>query len=118
MGLTSRFAVLFVTSGIGLYLASLYVAGFAVPLELQGLALAAAALSLINLFVRPIIRLVLSPIIFITFGIASILVNAATLWLLDYLLTTVTISGLGPLFWGTIVVSAINVAVGLVTKVI
>ncbi len=116
MGLTSRFIVLLVASGIGLYISSLYVTGFVVPLELQELALAAAALSLINLFVRPIIRLVLSPLIFITFGIASILVNAATLWLLDYLLPTVTISGLGPLFWGTIVVSAINVAVGFVTK--
>lgn len=44
----------------------------------------AAVFTLINLFIKPILKLIFSPIIFITFGLGIIFVNAAVLYLLDF----------------------------------
>lgn len=109
---------MFVGNGLGLYIASQYVPGFNVPIDLEGLLLAALILTAINIFVRPVIRLVLSPFIFLTLGLASILVNLATLYLLDYLLPSVTISGLVPLLIATLVLGAINFVIHITTKIV
>jgi len=118
MGLTSKATIMLVGNGIGLYFAARYVPGFNVPIDLQGLLTASLALTAINLFIRPLIKLVLSPLILITLGLASILVNLATLYLLDYLLETVTISGLTPLILATLVLGAINFTIHLTSKII
>ncbi len=115
----SKAIVMLVGNGIGLYLAARYVHGFNVPINLQGLLTASLALTAINLFVRPLIKLVLSPLILLTLGLASILVNLATLYLLDYLLTSVTISGILPLLLAALVFGAINfVIIHLTAKTI
>lgn len=118
MGVTSKAMVMLVGNGIGLYVAARYVPGFNVPIDLQGLSIVSLALTAINLFIRPLIKLVLSPLILLTLGLASILVNLATLYLLDYLLASVTISGLMPLILATLVLGAINFVIHLTSKII
>ena len=118
MGLTSKAIVMLTANGIGLYFAALYVPGFNVPIDLQGLLTAALVLTVINLFVRPLIKLALSPLILLTLGLASIFVNLATLYLLDYLLASVTISGILPLLLATLVLGAINFVIHLTAKII
>ena len=105
MKLIQRFALLFVANAIALYLATLLVDGVTIPLELQSFAVVVAVLTLIHLFIRPLIRIALTPLIILTLGLAGILVNALTLYLLDFILPTVSIAGLLPLFLTTIIVS-------------
>lgn len=118
MGFISKVTVMLVGNGIGLYFAARYVPGFNVPIDLQGLLTASFVLTVINLFVRPLIKLVLSPLILLTLGLASILVNLATLYLLDYLLSSVTIIGILPLLLATLVLGAINFVIHVTTKII
>ena len=102
--------VIFIVAGnaAGLYVATKYIPGFNVLLDLTNLSVAALTLSAINIFIRPIIKLVLSPLILITLGVASILVSLATLYLLDKLLLSVTITDIGSLVLGAIVIGTIN----------
>lgn len=118
MGFIFKTVIMLAGNGIGLYLASRYVPGFNAPTELLELLIAAFVLTVINLFVRPIIKLVLSPLILLTLGLASILVNLATLYLLDYLLSSVTITGLIPLILATLVLGVINFVAHIITKII
>lgn len=118
MGLTTKAIITLVANSAGLYLAALYIPGFSAPTDLPGLVVAALTLTAINLLVKPIIKLVLSPLIFLTLGLASILVNLAALYLLDYLLTSVTISGILPLILATLTLGAINSVIHLITKII
>lgn len=102
--------VIFIVAGnaVGLYVANKYIPGFNISLDLTDLLITALTLSAINVFIRPVIKLVLSPLILITLGVASILVNLATLYLLDYLLPSVTITDIGSLVLATIVIGTIN----------
>ena len=108
MHLVQKFVVLFVANAIALYLATRFVDGVSIPLKLEGFAVVVAVLTLIYLFIRPFIKLVLTPIIILTLGLGIILVNALTLYLLDLILPSVTISGLWPLLLTTFIVSVVG----------
>lgn len=109
MRIIGKVAFIVAGNALGLYVANKYIPGFSVvPFDVMNLLVVALALSAINTFVRPIIKLLLSPLILLTLGIASILVNLATLKLLDYLLLSVTITDIGALVLATIVIGTIN----------
>lgn len=118
MGIVQKFALTFIGNGLALYLAALYIPGVSIPLSLPKFALVVAVLTLINLFIRPIIKLALTPLIFLTLGLGFIAVNVLTLYLLDFLLTTVTINGFPPLIFTTLLVSAVNLVISYSAKLI
>jgi len=118
MGFISKLIVMFVGNGLGLYMAAKYVPGFNIPINLEGLIYVSLALTAINLFIRPVIKLVLSPLILLTLGLASVLVNLGMLYLLDYLLPSVTISGILPLLLATLVLGTINFVIHITTKIV
>lgn len=107
-GLIQKFALSFIANAVGLYLATLYVAGVTILLKLEGFAIVVVTLTLIHIFIRPLIKIALTPLMILTLGLAGILVNALTLYLLDLILPTVTIDGLVSLFFATIIVSLLN----------
>lgn len=108
MKILQKFALLLVANAIALYLATRIIDGVSIPLALESFALVVAVLSLIHLFIRPLIKIILTPLIILTLGLANILVNALTLYLLDLILPSVAISGLWPLFLTTLVVSIVS----------
>lgn len=118
MGLIQRFSLMFLANGMALYLTNLYFETVLVPTTLELFALATAVLALINMFIKPLIRLALGPILILTLGLGSILVNALTLFLLDFLMTTVTIGGLSELLVTAIVVSVLNIVISFSARFI
>lgn len=100
-------------NGVGLYLADLYIPGVEILRTIENLILAAFILALINTFLRPILKFVLTPVIIITFGLANVIVSALTIYLLDYLFPAITISGLLALILTAILVGVINMILGL-----
>lgn len=114
MGIIVKIISIIAGNAFGLYVATKYIPGFHMSLDLTDLLITALTLSAINTFVRPIIKLFLSPLIFITLGIASILVNFAVLYLLDYLLASVTITDTGSLILATIVIGTVNFLIHII----
>ena len=111
MGFVWRIAVALFANIVALYAAGRFINDFTVPSDIKHLVVAGVALTLINLLVRPILKLILSPIIILTLGLGVIAVNALTLTLLATLLQTVTINGILPLLYATILISFINIAI-------
>ncbi len=105
-------------NGLGLYLANQYVPGFRVDLTLDGFIAATIVLTVINFFIRPILNLIFAPFIFLTLGLASFVLNAFTLYALDYLLPVVSISGLLPLISATLIITFVNVTLGFLSKIL
>lgn len=109
--------ILFISSLVGLLIANHFVAGFNVSSNIKALLMVSAALTLINIFIRPILKIVLSPVIFLTFGLGIIIVNAALLWLLAYLFPTyIVISSLKALLFATLIVSFVNTIITFFAK--
>ncbi len=118
MKIVKRATIMFVANGIGLYLAHQFVPNVFVSLVLEQFALITLLLTLINLTLRPIVKLVLTPVIIITLGLGSILINAGMLYLLDFLLASITIEGFVALIITTIVISMVNLVIHFWAKII
>jgi putative membrane protein len=98
------FLIRLAISALGLWLASVIVPG--VRLEGAGsLALAAVLLGIVNAFVRPLVVLLTLPATIVTLGLFLLVVNAAMLGLVAWLLEDFHIAGFGSALLAAIVVS-------------
>ncbi|MDP3963043.1 MAG: phage holin family protein [bacterium] len=103
-----RFLARIVANSLGILLASLVFPRFVFSGDFKILLGAGLALSLANLVIRPIIKLFSLPLIILTLGLFLIVVNMIVLKIVDYLVDSLAIGGIGTLLWGTLVVSAVN----------
>ena len=93
-----------------------YVPGFIIPYNTRDLFIAAFIFALINFFIRPLVKLIFSPIIFITLGLGIIAVNALMLVILDKLSDGIIIQGIASLLYATLLTSAINLIIHFAGK--
>lgn len=104
----AHFLLRVVGNGLGLYLATELVPGFLIQNGIRGFGVAALLLTLLNLIVRPVLKLISLPLILLTLGLFTFVINALMLWLLDWASASVDIRSLTALILGTLVVSAVN----------
>ena len=116
MRLIGGFVFRIFSNTLAILATSYFIAGFVFNGSFLELLITAAVLTLINMFVRPILKLFLGPFIVLTFGFFLIVINALSLYLLDIWSTPLTIEGYLPLFWGTLLIGAVNLIVGLGAK--
>lgn len=72
------------------------------------LIIAGAFLGLVNSVIRPVLKLLAFPLIFLTLGLFSLFINIILLFLVSNILPTIQINGLAAAFWGVIVISIVN----------
>ncbi|MFH1643170.1 MAG: phage holin family protein [Patescibacteria group bacterium] len=110
---------------LGIYVAVHFVPGVALQLipgsEIFGIqltekwhvfVLVGTFLGLINTFIKPILSAITTPIRILTLGLFGLVINMAMIWAIDVVFPELTIAGLTPLFWTTMVVWGINLFVG------
>lgn len=93
---------------LGLYLAHLWVAGFAVLGDWKSYVVAGLVLGILNLIVRPILKIISFPLIVVSLGLFLIVINAIILWLAAQLTNYIVIENLIALLWATLVIAAVN----------
>ncbi len=93
---------------LGLYLAHLWIAGFAVSGGWWGYLIAGLVLGILNLIVRPILKIISAPLILISLGLFLIVINAIILWLASQLTNYIIIENLIALLWATLIIAAVN----------
>jgi len=81
----------YLISLISLYLASLLIKGFTYQGGLPTLFLGAGAFTVINWFVRPIVKILMLPINILSLGLLSWLTNVVLLYILTLLVPQITI---------------------------
>jgi putative membrane protein len=96
--------------------AGYFVQGFEISNDLKSFLTVAAVFTVLNLFLRPVLKLILSPVLILTLGLGIILVNALVLYVLDFLLVEISINGLLPLFYGTLIISVLNILISFSAK--
>ncbi|HNU96889.1 MAG TPA: phage holin family protein [Candidatus Portnoybacteria bacterium] len=68
-------------------------------------------LALANTFIRPILKIISAPLIFITMGLFMIVINALILFAVDYFVEALTITGFMGYLWGTIIIAIANAVI-------
>lgn len=104
-----NFLLRIATNALGLYAAVWIVPGFAVNGGWREFLVAALVLATLNLLVKPALRIVSLPLIVLTLGLFTIVINAAILWAVASIFSFITISGFTALIFATLVISAVNI---------
>lgn len=111
-----RFITHILSNIAGLYLIIRFVDGVEYSGNWKILILTALVLSIINFVLRPILKFIFGPIIFLTLGIFLIVINMALLWLSGWLVGVLFFKDIFALFWSTIIIGVLNFFASLVAK--
>ena len=76
----------------------------------------AVLLGIINFVLKPILKTLAAPIILLSLGLFTIIINIFSVWLVTYLAPELKIVGLDAFFWTTIVVIAFNFVVSVAIR--
>lgn len=103
-----RLILRFLLNLLGLWLANNLVAGFAVTGGWKGYVIAGIVLVLLNLLVKPVLKLVTLPLIILSLGLFGLVINALILWLASQFTPYIVIDNLAALLWATVILTAVN----------
>jgi putative membrane protein len=112
-----KLIVQILTNAVAIYIASQIVPGFMVQdNSLMVLVTAGFIFGMINFFIKPVISLLSLPFILITFGLFTMIINIAMLYLLEYFVDAIRIDSFFAAFLATIVISFVNFFIGFFSK--
>lgn len=109
MGFTIKFLLRIIANGAALWVAKTYFEGFVLTDGYGALVIGAGMLAALNLFVRPVLRLLTTPIRWLTIGLFNFVINVIILWLADLLLPSLMIHGFTTLFFSSILIGLANI---------
>ncbi len=97
---------------LGLYLAVRFVPGISASGEWLTLVAMAVILGVVNTLIRPLLRLLSCPLIVLTLGLFTLVINALMLWLAGTIGTNLgldfAVEGFVPAFWGALLLTVVN----------
>ncbi len=116
----TKFILRWLINAIALYLAIRFVPGIVFSGGWLGLFWLALIFGLVNAFLRPLLQLLTCPLIILTLGLFTLLINMAMLKVTELLGNALglglTIAGGWPLFWGSLVISVVSILLSMIFK--
>jgi putative membrane protein len=103
----TRFILRAAIAALGLWLATEWVQGIYIDAPTT-LLVAAVLLGVVNAFIRPLLILLTLPFTIVTLGLFLLVVNAAMLGLVAWMLAGMQIAGFWAAFWGALIVSIVS----------
>lgn len=97
-----------IVNAISIWTAGQLIGGFSFQGNWRDLLIAGLILGIINSLVRPVVKLVTLPVIFLTLGLFTAVINIALLLLVAWLVPGLRIETLWAAVWGVIVISLVN----------
>jgi putative membrane protein len=116
----TKFILRWAINAVALFLAVSFVPGVSLQGGWASIIWLALIFGLINAFLRPLLKLLTCPLIFLTLGLFTLLINTFLFWLTSQVGQAFgigfTISGFWPAFFGGLVVTVVSVVLSLVLK--
>lgn len=103
-----RFLLKILFNGLALYIIAILVPGISFRGNWESYLLAGFIFAVINSLIKPVLKLISFPFLALSFGLFSIVINMAMLWILTQAIPDLSIIGLWAYFWGTIIISILN----------
>jgi putative membrane protein len=114
------FLVRLLINAVALWVASHFVSGIAFRSGYTSLFLVTLVFSVLNASVRPLLKLLTFPLLILTLGLFTFVINAVMLlitgWISNQLSLGLQVAGFWPAFWGGLVISAVNLVMSLFLK--
>jgi putative membrane protein len=118
-----KFLTRWVITGLAVFAAA-FIVKPGISVESNGwvvYAVMALILSLVNTFLRPILKFLSCPLILLTLGIFVLVINGLTFWLaskiaVNWFHVGFYVDGFWPAFWGALIVSVVSIFFNLIIK--
>lgn len=111
-----RLLVRILANALAIYLAAYFVQGFYFPHDWRPLLLGGVILALLNGLLKPILKFLSAPLMYLTLGAFPLVINIGILWLLQYFVTDLKIEGFWAYFWSIIIITLVNWLFDLIIK--
>lgn len=115
-----NFLLRWIINGIALYVAARLVPGLGAPESVGTLAAVALLFGLVNACIGPVLRFLTCPLIILTLGLFTFVLNAVLLWLTAWLAGLVGlpfhVEGFGAALLGALVVSIVSWVLSVALK--
>lgn len=111
-----RFIIRILANSLAIYLAAYFIPGVNFRGNWKVLLLSGLILSLINVFIKPILKFISLPVIILTFGLFSIAINLVVIWLLTKFMPSLIITSLWAFIGTAIIISLVNGLANWLTK--
>ena len=116
----TKFILRWVINAVALFLAAYFVPGVNLQGDWTSLIWLALIFGLINAFLRPLLKLLTCPLILLTLGLFTLLINTFLFWLTSQVGQSFgigfTIDGFWPAFLGGLVVTVVSVIMSLIFR--
>ena len=116
MRLIGKIILAFISNAVALATAAYFISGFTISYDPPTFLWITALFTAINIVIKPVVKLLLTPFIVVTLGALTLVINAGMLWLLDFLSADIIIMGLAPLIYSTLIISFINIFINSTLK--
>ncbi len=115
-----KFFLRWIINVVAVYLAVLIVPGIEYRGDWLGVLWLALIAGLLNAFIRPLLKLLTCPLILLTLGLFTLVINTFMFWLTSYIGQTlgigISVSGFWAAFWGGVIVSIVSIILSLVLR--
>ena len=91
-----------------LYGGNIYFSGFTLTGGIQSLGIAALVITGLTVFIKPIIRFITAPLVWITFGLFLVIINILVLWIADFFLPSIMFSDYFSLVALSLIIGFVN----------
>jgi putative membrane protein len=116
----TKFILRWIINAVALFLAVYLVPGVNLQGGVVSIIWLALIFGLVNAFLRPLLKLLTCPLIFLTLGLFTLLINTFLFWLTSLVGQQFgigfTINGFWPAFFGGLVVTVVSVILSLILK--
>ena len=116
----TKFILRWLINAVALYLAIRFVPGITFGGGWLGLLWLALIFGLVNAFLSPLLKLLTCPLIILTLGLFTLVINMVMLkvteWVGNLFGLGLTINGWGPLFLGSLVISVVSIVLSMILK--
>jgi len=103
-----RVIIIIVSNTLSLYIASRLIPGFNIQTNIIGFLEVGTVMGIVNIFIRPIVKLLSLPLVLLTFGLFSAIINIVLLYFTSYLFPFFQINSLLAGILGLITISFTN----------
>jgi putative membrane protein len=105
-----------VANALAIIIANRLIPGFAFFGDSMDLFIASAVLGIVNSFLKPVLKLLTFPLIILTLGLFSVIINIALLFFVSRLVPSIQIDGFWAALGAIIIISLVNNIVSSLSK--
>ncbi len=110
-----RFILQIIVGVLGFFIADYLIEGVSYN-SIEGLIGAGVLFGFVNYFVKPIIKIISLPVRIVTLGLFTFFINIAIVWFVQENWSEITVAGLMPLLYTTIILWVSNIIIYLFFK--